>query len=70
MRAPVRARAQAQAYTGARTHARTRARTHITEVSLVGPRLALSPEVGVCVLCLSERQKRGTIFRQTPLRGT
>ena len=55
-----------------RTHARTRARarTHITEVSLVGPRLALSPEVGVCVLCLSERQKRGTIFRQTPLRGT
>ena len=62
---PVRARAQAQAYTGARTHARTRARTHITEVSLVGPRLALSPEVGACVLC----DRNVVLFLDKPLSG-
>jgi hypothetical protein len=65
---PIQAR-RTHTRTHARTHtAHTRARTHITEVSLVGPRLALSPEVGVCVCTV--RQKRGTIFRQTPLRGT
>ena len=48
-----------------RTHARTHAHAHITEVSLVGPRLALSPEVGVCVLC----DRNVVLFLDKPLSG-
>ena len=48
-----------------RPHARTRAGTHITEVSLVGPRLALSPEVGACVLC----DRNVVLFLDKPLSG-
>ena len=58
-----RVRAYVRPCAPARTHAHAHA--HITEVSLVGPRLALSPEVGVCVLC----DRNVVLFLDKPLSG-